>query len=181
MSTRKRAGQLLLVAGYGAAITVGVALAARGPGWEQAGRLLSTGGLPWLVLAGAANIAGLLIGLVSWRALLADLGAPIAPAPAARIYFLGFLAKFVPGRVWALLTQIKLGRDIGIGPGVMSAAFLLSMAVSVAAGMAVGALAGPAVLDTGAGWLAIPALLVAAGLIWPNALSRAVAAACGSP
>jgi len=174
---RQRVGRALIALGYLVAIGIGVVLAARGPGWDQVHLLLSGSGAIWLGTAAVANIAGLLIGLVSWRAVLTDLGRPVPLAPAARIYYLGFLAKFVPGRVWTLLVQIRLGRAVGVGPGVMSAAFGLSLAVSVFCGLAVGALVGPAVVAGYAAWLVVPALLVLSGLIWPRALGRLVAAA----
>lgn len=174
---RRRVGRALVAVAYLVAITIGVVLAARGPGWEQVGLLLTGPGASWLVLAAVANVVGLLIGLVSWRALLADLGRSVPLSCAARIYYLGFLAKFVPGRVWTLLLQIRLGRAVGIGPGVMSAAFGLSLAVTVFCGLAVGAVVGPAVVDGYVAWLVLPGVLVLAGLIWPRALGRLIAMA----
>lgn len=69
--------------------------------------------LSWYVVVGSllAALGALACMLMTWRALLADLGSPLAPRPAARVLFLGQLGKYVPGSVWPLVAQMELARE----------------------------------------------------------------------
>src|ERR1700722_20036880 len=44
--------------------------------------------------------------LLQWRSLLAGLGSPIPATTAGRIFFIGQLGKYIPGSVWAGLTEV---------------------------------------------------------------------------
>lgn len=70
---------------------------------------------PWtLVLAVLAVLAGLGCNMMSWRGAMAAVGADLPLRPAARVFFLSQLGKYVPGSVWPVLAQVELTRDSGV-------------------------------------------------------------------
>lgn len=93
--------------------------------------------LSWPALAGSllAVLAALVAGMLMWRTLLADLGSPLAPADAAKIFFVGQLGKYIPGSVWPMLAQMEMGRDHGIPRSRSAAAFLLTYPIYLATGL----------------------------------------------
>ncbi|MEV6523091.1 hypothetical protein AB0M43_14165 [Longispora sp. NPDC051575] len=129
------------------------------------------GAAPLLLAACAANIAGLVLGMASWRALLAD---RIGPVAGARIFFLGQLSKYVPGRVWGVLTHVQLGKRLGVPPSRMVGAYVISLGATTLTGAAVGLLVGPAVAGRHAFWLLAPAALVVACVVRPGILHWAL-------
>src|SRR5262245_57079117 len=69
--------------------------------------------LHWYSVAGAfiAAMAGAGFMMLSWRAVLSDLGSRL-PVPAAlRVSSLSQVVKYLPGAVWALAAQVDLCRD----------------------------------------------------------------------
>ena len=161
---------VLAVAALG---SVALALAGR---WadvrEQLGRI-SPGAL---LLAFALACAALGTSMVGWRALLADLGSPLPPRPAARVLFLGQLAKYLPGSsVWAMVAQTELARDYGVPRKRAAAAALVLNLVILGLGLLLALLALPALLHSGApGWLRWSPVLVPVGLacLTPPLLTR---------
>jgi len=127
--------------------------------------------LPYLVAAFAANAVGMLISLMTWRSLLVGLRPVVDLRVAARIYFTSFLGKFVPGRVWGLLAQLRLGKEAGFSASAMSGVFLLNLAVGTLTGLALGLVCGPGLLG-GQGWLLLlPACAVGVLLVRPELLT----------
>jgi uncharacterized membrane protein YbhN (UPF0104 family) len=123
--------------------------------------------LAWYSVAGAAVavIAGLGCMMLSWRALLADLGSPLPLSAAIRILFVAQLGKYIPGAVWAAAAQVELGRGHQVPPRRSATAAAVSLLVSLATALLVAAVALP--LSSGDAarkywWalaLALPALL----------------------
>ncbi|WP_165985682.1 lysylphosphatidylglycerol synthase domain-containing protein [Streptomyces sp. YIM 98790] len=156
-----------LTTGYCVAAAAGIAWALRGTQWHEAGELVAPRALPFLLLAAAVNVAGICLGMVAWRGLLTGLAGPVPARPASRLYFISFLGKFVPGRVWTLLAQIRLADSVGVRPAQITATFGLSLAVVTVTGLVAGALIAPS-LGAGAAWLALPAGVFALGLARPG-------------
>ncbi|MEV6692129.1 lysylphosphatidylglycerol synthase domain-containing protein [Micromonospora sp. NPDC051196] len=163
------------------ALTVGLVLFVRSQDWapvaELAGRLD-----PWRVgvaLAGALliNAVGLLLGMVSWRAIFVDLGAPVDRWTAYRLFFVGFLAKFVPGRFVALPVLLRMGKEIEVGPVRLAGVFLLSWAVVAMTGMTVALAAGPALLSGATWWLLLATIPLIGLVVRPDLLNRGIALA----
>jgi uncharacterized membrane protein YbhN (UPF0104 family) len=74
-----------------------------------------------------------------WRAMLQGLGVD-APRPASfRVYFVGQLGKYLPGSVWPVVAQMEFGKKEGIARRTMLAANALSLALSLAVGLILGA------------------------------------------
>lgn len=76
--------------------------------------------------------------MLGWRAVLADLGSPLAVPPAAGIFFVGQLGKFVPGSVWTVLAQAEMGARLRIPRRRSAVAGLVSLGLSLLTGLAVG-------------------------------------------
>ncbi|MET7329254.1 lysylphosphatidylglycerol synthase transmembrane domain-containing protein [Nonomuraea sp. NPDC005650] len=95
--------------------------------------------LSWAALAGSlvAVVAALLGAMLTWRTLLADLGSPLPLRPAAKVFFVGQLGKYIPGAVWPVLAQMEMGRDLGVPRSRSAAAFFLMMPVQLATGLLV--------------------------------------------
>ncbi|MBE1489800.1 lysylphosphatidylglycerol synthase domain-containing protein [Plantactinospora soyae] len=131
-----------------------------------------------VVLSGALliNAVGLLLGLVSWQALFADLGAAVDRWTAARLFFVGFLAKFVPGRFVALPVLLRMGKEIDVGPVRLAGVFLLSWTVVALTGMTVALAAGPGILPGATGWLLLAVLPLVALFARPDLLNRGLVA-----
>jgi glycosyltransferase 2 family protein len=101
--------------------------------------------LEWYSIAGAiaAALAALACVMLSWRALLADLGSALPVSPAIRILFIAQLAKYVPGAVWAAAAQVELAREYEIPRRRTASAAVVSMLVSLATGLLVAAVTLP--------------------------------------
>lgn len=111
--------------------------------WEQARDAALSLPLWTLPLAVLAGMAGLTAQMMAWRALLAGLGSPLPVPVAARVMFVGQLGKYLPGSVWAFVAQVELARDREVPRVRGTAATLLAVGVTVAAGLAVAAVALP--------------------------------------
>lgn len=119
-----------------------------------------------LVLLGSLGLAmaGVWMSFELWRGTLAVLGSPVARRPAARLFYVAQLGKYVPGSVWPVVAQMRMGREQGIPRQRTALAFLLTLGLSVLVGLLVGLAALPALLDAEGrgvlfGLLALPVLL----------------------
>lgn len=119
-----------------------------------------------LVLLGSLGLAlvGVWMSFELWRGTLAALGSPVGRRPAARLFFVSQLGKYLPGSVWPVVAQMRMGRELGIPRQRMGLAFLLTLGLSVLVGMLVGLVALPALLRAEGrgvllGLLVLPALL----------------------
>lgn len=126
-----------------------------------------------IVVAVLTAMAGPAIGMLSWRAILLELGPPVPLVRIIRIFYIGFLAKYVPGKVPGLVATVKVATANGVQLSQMLMSGTLHMVVIHLTGLALGLLTGVRVLGGQAVWLAIPGLLVAAVLVWPDLLDRA--------
>ena len=88
-----------------------------------------------VVLAALAQVAG----MRAYRAILADLGAPLPVAAAGRLYFLGQLGKYLPGTVWVVVGTMALARELGIMRKTSLAASLLALVLSIATALSLAA------------------------------------------
>lgn len=126
-----------------------------------------------LVPAVAAGFAGLL----TWRVLMAELGAPLPLRAAARIFFLSQLGKYLPGPIWSVLGQMELGRAYRVPRRVSVTVGVLVLAVSVTGGVSLAVLllpfAGPDALHRY--WWAALLLPACYAALHPPVLGRALA------
>ncbi|MYW33682.1 hypothetical protein GT040_31555, partial [Streptomyces sp. SID2119] len=154
----------------------------REAGTEMAQAAGRPGGVLLLMAALLANAAGLVLSMLSWRVLVVDEGAEAGSKGAkartsdiARIFFIGVISKFVPGRIWGVLAHVQLGKALGIAPERMIAAFGLGLVIGMTTGAAAGLLVAPAVFGAHA-WVFAPlVLLAAAAVVRPGWVGRLVA------
>jgi uncharacterized membrane protein YbhN (UPF0104 family) len=133
------------------------------------------GAVPWLCGAVLVSLAGLLLGALAWREVVACLGSELRPATGLRIFSAALLGKYLPGPLWSAAATVQLGRAAGIPAQRMVGAFLLnSVTVLITAALA-GLLAAPRFLGVQAWWLT-PALLLALACCWRPRLLVDVAA-----
>lgn len=155
------------------AVVVGMAAALRGQDWNSVQALTQGTDLVLFGVALVANAAGLFLGMVCWQALLASVAPPVSRWASARVFVVGFVTKFLPGRFWGLLANIQMGRAIGVTPLQMTAANVLNIVVTGLTGLAVGMLAVPSVFGDHAGWLALAVLPLVFCLARPDLVLRA--------
>lgn len=109
----------------------------------------------------AGSLAATVVGLgstgLAWRTLLAGLGHPLPAAPAAGIFFVAQLGKYLPGSVWPYLAQARIGRRHGVPPSRSASAGVLFVLLHCATGGIVAAavlpLAGDETIGRTFGWL----------------------------
>lgn len=157
------------------AIVVCLCWTVRGQDWSAARPVLTLRALPYLAASGALNVLALGCAMLSWRSIMAEVGHPLPRLQAARIYFFGMTAKYLPGQFWVAITQARLAKRAGVPSRASIAVFLLNVPVILLTGLLVGALAGPGVLG-GWGWLLLaPAALLALVLLRPEVVGRTAA------
>jgi len=76
----------------------------------------------------------------AWRRVLLSMGQRLAFMPAARIWFLASLGKYVPGKVWAVAGAAVLAQRAGVDPSAAVAGALVLQALALASGVTVVAL-----------------------------------------
>ncbi|MFD6139807.1 lysylphosphatidylglycerol synthase domain-containing protein [Promicromonospora sp. NPDC060271] len=117
--------------------------------------------------------------LLAWRVVLADLGSPLSLRSAVAVFGVSQLGKYVPGGVWNVVAAAEVGAGHGVPRSRSAASMLVAVAVSVASGAAVGAVALPFVSAGALGawswvvWAAPAVVLVLA----PPVLNRLIGTA----
>ncbi|MEV6150988.1 lysylphosphatidylglycerol synthase transmembrane domain-containing protein [Nonomuraea sp. NPDC052129] len=124
-----RFGFLLVALGFG-----GWAVASQ---WDAVIAGFARLSWPLLAVSLVGVVAALLCAMLTWRTLLADLGSPLPLRPAAKVFFVGQLGKYIPGAVWPVLAQMEMGRDLGVPRPRSAAVFFLMMPIQLATGLLV--------------------------------------------
>lgn len=101
-----------------------------------------------LVLLGslALCLLAVLMSFLLWRGALATLGSDVPARRVARMFFVAQLGKYVPGSVWPVVAQMRMGREIGLPRQRVGLAFLLTLGLSVLWGLVAGLAALPALV-----------------------------------
>lgn len=89
-----------------------------------------------LLLALAAQLAA----LASYRAITADLGSPLPPRPAGKVYFVSQLGKYLPGSVWGMVALVSLAAQQRVPRRTSVAAGVINLVVAVTTAGALAAL-----------------------------------------
>lgn len=84
--------------------------------------------------------------MLGWRTMLADLGSPLRQAPAAGVFFVGQLGKYVPGSIWAVIAQAEMGSRLGVPRRRVGVVGLLAIALALLTGGVIGLPALPVLL-----------------------------------
>lgn len=128
----------------------------------------------WAVVVTLATaVGGSVFSMLSWRALLADLGSPLRVTVSARIFFLGQLGKYLPGSVWSIVGQMELAKAHHVPRTRSATAAAVALVVSVLSGLLVAAALLPVLArhETAHYWPAFLALPVALALLVPRVLT----------
>lgn len=115
----------------------------------------------------------------AWRRVVLSMGEQLGFFPAARIWFLASLGKYVPGKVWAVAGAAVLAQRAGVDPSAAVAGALVLQALALASGAAAVALtARDAFQSLGQGAAPIAGAVIAlslagvAALAWQGLLDR---------
>lgn len=107
----------------------------------------------WSLLGATGSVSvGIYATFLAWRAIMADLGFPLSHRAGLRVFFVSQLGKYVPGKLWPILVQIRLGRAHGIPLRASGAAALVFLLMVVGSGLVV----------------AVPLLPLLGGRAWSN-------------
>ncbi|HEU5156275.1 MAG TPA: lysylphosphatidylglycerol synthase domain-containing protein [Streptosporangiaceae bacterium] len=118
----------------------GYALATR---WDETSRALANMSWPVVGLSLVCAFAGMCALMMGLRAVLAGFGSELPLRGAARVWFIAQLGKYVPGKVWVLAAQVELAHQYKVPRLRMVSATLLNMAITMATGLAIAAVALP--------------------------------------
>lgn len=173
----------------------------------QWGAVRARGGVPrpdWPLVAGSALLVLATYALLvqAWRLLVRASDQPGAGRalgfwPAARIWSVANLGRYVPGKVWSIVMMGSMARQTGVSAVAATGSAVLGTLINIAAGFAVVLLAGSrvvSVLAPGAtrsglvvagvvtlGLLALPLLLPGAARLAVRLLKRELAAPSVAP
>lgn len=156
-----------------ALLAVALGLLAFADRWPEVRRAAAQLSVLAIGAAYLAVLVGLGASMLSWRVLLRELGSPVPLRPAARVFFLGQLGKYLPGSVWSVVGQVELARDLGVPRARSAAAALLALVVALTAGLAIAAGTLPLLAPAAAGrfWPALAGVPAAAALLHPRVLN----------
>lgn len=100
----------------------------------------ASGMSPWsLVGALAASIVYVLLTMMAWRALLADMGTRLALGPSFAVFFVSQLGKYLPGGVWNILAAAEMGADHEIPRRRSVSVMVVTVVVSIVTGLGLAA------------------------------------------
>nr|MDT0656797.1 lysylphosphatidylglycerol synthase domain-containing protein [Micromonospora sp. DSM 115978] len=168
----RRLAWRMLAVGFGVAVLVAIGRALAGQDWSVVGAMLGRRDRVQvgLLLGGALLIAavGPLLGMLSWRAVLLGSGPPVGLPQVLRIFFVGYLGKYVPGKVPGMVAMVKVAMTNGVTLPRMLGTGVLSMVLVHLTGLTVGLLAGAELLGDAVAWVALAAAPVAVLVCWPG-------------
>lgn len=167
---RLRAAFLLV-----ALVFAGLAVASQ---WDEVGDRLGDLSVLHVGLSAVFAVAALGTSFLAWRETLAGLGDRLPILVSARIFYLGQLAKYVPGSIWTIVGQVELARAAGVRRERTATAGIVVLVISLAVGLTLGLLAVPALLDAEGRiylWFLV-LLLPLAVMLQPRVLTRLVEA-----
>ncbi|MEP6856146.1 MAG: lysylphosphatidylglycerol synthase transmembrane domain-containing protein [Pedococcus sp.] len=132
----------------------------------------------FVLAAGLACVPPLLT-MLGWRVLLADLGTTLHVAPAAGVFFVGQLGKYLPGAVWSIVVQAEMGMRLHIPRRRSAVVAFVTVALAAICGLIVGMPAVPLLLTRGdastTGWVALLMVPLLSLVLWPRLLNWLIA------
>ncbi len=132
----------------------------------------------WLGLSLLAVLVSYAVLIEAWRRVVVGLGETLAFIPAARIWLVASLGKYLPGKLWAVAGAAVLAKRAGVNPLSAVSGALLLQAMAVSSGLFVAAVTVRAAAEglgnstrVVAGMMALVALAATIGLAWPRAVA----------
>ena len=179
------AGRVFALARLGLAVLVLLAVSiALAKNWSAVARHLADVSGPAWAFAIAVSLASPILTVLGWRALLADLGSPLHLAPASGVFLVGQLGKYLPGSVWSVVAQTEMAARLGVPRRRTGIVGLVTMALALLTGAAVGLPAIPLLLRRGGGdsvWFVAVAAALLVLAFWPPLLNRMIDSAKAMP
>lgn len=129
---------------------------------------------PRVWLSGALVMCAYVVLIETWRRVVATWHELLPFSPAARIWFVSNLGRYVPGKVWQIGAMSVLAEQAGISGVVAIASALVVNIVNLAAGVAVVAATGAALFDDGRALAVLVTLLVLGMILFPWMAPRAL-------
>ena len=108
--------------------------------------------------------------MLGWRVLLADLGTRLPLAPAASVFLVGQLGKYLPGSVWSVVMQTEMGHRLRVPRRRLAVAGVVMLGLSALGGAVVGLPAVPILLaghSDVSPWWAVAGIVLALAAMWP--------------
>ena len=126
--------------------------------------------------AAIAVFVGIFGTFLCWRAILTTLGSRPPLTAGMRVFFVGQLAKYVPGAIWPAVTQIELGRDYRVPARASGAAVIVFLLTIFGTGLLVAAPTLPLLAGEmpSAYWWTMALLPVAAVALLPPVTNRLI-------
>ncbi|WP_103063638.1 lysylphosphatidylglycerol synthase domain-containing protein [Actinomyces qiguomingii] len=136
-------------------------------------------GMNPLLLLGAlaAGVVYVLLTMLAWRVLLADMGTTVPLGIAFRVFFVSQLGKYLPGGVWNIVAAAELGADHDIprrrSVSVMAVTVVVSIVTGTALAVAIMPFASERLRES-YGWVSwtLPAFVI---VLLPPVLNRLLA------
>ena len=142
---------------------------------DYAGRLsLRAAGLSMAAVLGAIWCS-----FLCWKAVLADFGSHVPVSGGMRIFFIGQLGKYLPGKLWPILTQIRLGAEYRVPKRASGAAAGVFMLLVLGTGLVLAAVPMPFLGGQAFSryWWTLVVLPVALAAMHPAILNRGLGTA----
>lgn len=114
-------------------------------------------------LSGVLVLAAYAVLIEGWRRLVSGWGSQLDFLPAARIWFVSNLGRYVPGKVWQIAAMATLATRENVSPVAATGSALLINLLNLIAGVGVVALTGARLLDDVS--MIVAAVLSVGGLI----------------
>lgn len=105
--------------------------------WADVRPLLGELSVSALAVATVAVFVGIFATFLAWRAIMTDLGYPLPFGAGMRLFFVSQLGKYVPGKLWPILVQMRLGRAHQIPVRASGAAALVFLLMVIGSGLVV--------------------------------------------
>jgi glycosyltransferase 2 family protein len=147
--------------------------------WEQVREAIASLPLGTVLLGLLASIVYVVLTMLSWRAVLKDLGSGLPLRNAARLFFVSQVAKYLPGGVWNIVAAAEMGADQAIPRRRSVSGMVVALLVSIVTGLLLAVVAiafAPGAAVASYGWVAwtFPLFLL---LLAPPVLNRLLALA----
>ncbi|GAB7045457.1 lysylphosphatidylglycerol synthase domain-containing protein [Catenuloplanes indicus] len=153
---------------FSAVVVIALARALAGQDWSVVGELAARDSVGLLTASLGAAVAGPVWGMLSWRVILLALGPPVGWIQVLRVFFVGFLAKYVPGKVPGMLAAVKVATANGVTAPRMIISGAVGALVTHLTGLTLGLLAAVQTLGDRGWWLVPAAIPVAVALVRPQ-------------
>jgi hypothetical protein len=96
----------------------------------------------WLILSAAVVWLMYALLIAAWRIMLTGWGRGLDCWPAARIWTVSSLGKYLPGKVWAVAGMAVMAQRAGVGAGPATGSAVILQVLAIGTGAAVAALTG---------------------------------------